>query len=159
MGVFSGLAGLKFSGSPIENGAIKEIREIIQRNITIPRISLIEKNGWNLILSAFLLIPVGEFDPFMCNDAKWIIINADRIKGKRKWMAKNRFRVACPTENPPHNHCTIKFPTNGIADTKLVITVAPQNDICPQGRTYPIKAVPIKINKIEIPDIHVSFLL
>lgn len=47
----------------------------------------------------------------------------------------------------------------GIADTKFVITVAPQKDICPHGRTYPMNAVPIKINKIEIPEIQVSFLL
>jgi hypothetical protein len=31
----------------------------------------------------------------------------------------------------------------GIAETKLVITVAPHRDICPQGKTYPIKAVAI----------------
>lgn len=48
---------------------------------------------------------------------------------------------------------------NGIADTKLVITVAPQNDICPHGSTYPIKAVPIKMKRMEIPDIQVSLLL
>lgn len=53
----------------------------------------------------------------------------------------------------------MKFPIAGIADNKLVITVAPQKDIWPQGSTYPIKAVPIRINKIEIPDIQVSFLL
>ena len=35
-----------------------------------------------------------------------------------------------------------------MADNKFVITVAPQNDIWPQGRTYPIKAVPITKNKI-----------
>jgi len=31
----------------------------------------------------------------------------------------------------------------GMADTKFVITVAPQNLICPQGSTYPINAVAI----------------
>jgi len=159
MGVFKGLAGLKFSGSPIEKGAIKETIEMIHRNTTIPKISLIEKKGWNIILSAFLLTPVGEFEPFMCKEAKWIIMKADRINGKRKWIAKNRFNVACPTENPPHNHWTIKFPIKGIAETKFVITVAPQNDICPHGRTYPMKAVPIKMKRMEIPDIQVSFLL
>lgn len=84
---------------------------------------------------------------------------ADKINGSKKWIAKNRLRVACPTENPPHSHWTMKFPIAGIADNKLVITVAPQKDIWPQGSTYPIKAVPIRINKIEIPDIQVSFLL
>jgi len=38
-----------------------------------------------------------------------------------------------------------------MADKRFVITVAPQNDICPQGRTYPIKAVPITKNKINTP--------
>lgn len=36
----------------------------------------------------------------------------------------------------------------------LVITVAPQNDICPQGNTYPMKAAPIEISRINTPDIH-----
>lgn len=74
-------------------------------------------------------------------------------------MAKKRLRVACPTEKPPQSHWTIKSPIKGIADTRFVITVAPQNDICPQGKTYPIKAVPIRINKIVTPDIQVSNLL
>lgn len=81
------------------------------------------------------MIPVGEFDPFICREAKWTIINADKINGNKKWMAKNRFNVACPTENPPHSHWTIKLPIKGIAETRLVITVAPQKDICPQGST------------------------
>lgn len=42
-----------------------------------------------------------------------------------------------------------------MAENKLVITVAPQNDICPQGRTYPRKAVAIKIKIIIIPVIQV----
>jgi hypothetical protein len=33
--------------------------------------------------------------------------------------------------------------------------VAPQKDICPQGRTYPIKAAPIVKSIKRIPDIHV----
>lgn len=159
IGVLSGLAGLKFSGSPIENGVMRDTVEMTHKKRTTPKMSLIEKNGWNVILSLFLLIPVGEFDPFICRDAKWMIMKADRMNGKRKWIAKNRFSVAWPTENPPHNHWTIKFPIKGIAETRLVITVAPQKDICPQGSTYPMKAVPIKINRIEIPDIQVSFLL
>ena len=43
-------------------------------------------------------------------------------------------------------------PTTGTAVTKLVITVAPQKLICPQGRTYPIKAVAIINKKMAIPD-------
>jgi len=43
-----------------------------------------------------------------------------------------------------------------MADNKLVITVAPQKDICPQGKTYPINAVAITKNKIIVPDNHVG---
>jgi hypothetical protein len=38
----------------------------------------------------------------------------------------------------------------------LVITVAPQKDICPQGRTYPINAVAIMIINIITPIDHKS---
>jgi hypothetical protein len=47
------------------------------------------------------------------------------------------------TEKPPHNHKEIDFPIKGIAEKRFVITVAPQKLICPQGRTYPVKAVAI----------------
>jgi len=107
----------------------------------------------------FLFIPIGFEDPVICNEIKWIIIIAIKMKGKRKCNIKNRFSVAFLTENPPHNHSTISFPMYGIADTKFVITVAPQKDICPHGRTYPIKAVPIIIKRIDIPDHHVYFNL
>jgi len=42
---------------------------------------------------------------------------------------KNRVNVAFLTEKPPHSHNTISLPTKGIAEAKLVITVAPQKDI------------------------------
>jgi len=42
----------------------------------------------------------------------------------------------------------------GSAVTILVITVLPQNDICPHGSTYPKKAVAIEISKITTPDNH-----
>jgi hypothetical protein len=111
------------------------------------------KNGWNEILSKFLFIPVGLFDPVVCKNDKWSITNAIKMNGMRKWSEKNRLRVAFPTENPPHNHSTIIFPKYGIADTRFVMTVAPQNDICPHGNTYPKNAVAIRMNKMEIPDI------
>jgi len=56
--------------------------------------------------------------------------------------------VASLTEKPPHNHNTMSGPTIGIAENKLIITVAAQKLICPQGNTYPKKAV--KIIKINI---------
>jgi len=55
--------------------------------------------------------------------------------GNRKWNAKNRVRVALSTEKPPQIHSTRVVPTYGTADRRLVMTVAPQKDICPQGRT------------------------
>lgn len=48
---------------------------------------------------------------------------------------KNRVRVALSTEKPPQIHCTSVLPMYGMADSRLVMTVAPQNDICPHGRT------------------------
>jgi len=72
---------------------------------------------------------------------------------------KNRVRVALSTANPPHNHCTRSVPKYGIADNKLVITVAPQNDICPQGNTYPTKAVSKTKNNITTPIVQVGIYI
>jgi len=102
----------------------------------------------------FLFIPVGLLDPLMCKEAKCNMIMAIKTNGRRKCNEKNRFRVAFPTENPPHSQVTIVFPKYGIADTRFVITVAPQKDICPHGRTYPMNAVPIITKIIRIPEIH-----
>ena len=56
-------------------------------------------------------------------------------KRKQEIKTKNRLKVAPPTAKPPHNHITTVSPSTGKAETKLVMTVAPQKDICPQGRT------------------------
>lgn len=50
-------------------------------------------------------------------------------------MAKNRVKVELSTENPPQIQVTNVVPRYGIADIRFVITVAPQNDICPHGKT------------------------
>jgi hypothetical protein len=71
-------------------------------------------------------------------------------------MQKNQVRVALSTENPPQIHSTKSDPMYGIAESRLVITVAPQYDICPHIRTYPIKAVTINVNSNMIPMFHVS---
>jgi hypothetical protein len=42
-----------------------------------------------------------------------------------------------------------------MAENRFVITVAPQKDICPQGSTYPKKAVAITIKRIITPTIQV----
>jgi hypothetical protein len=79
--------------------------------------------------------------------------------GKIKCNAKNRFKVALSTANPPQIHSTKDFPIYGIAEKRFVITVAPQNLICPQGSTYPINAVAIVTIKIITPIFHVSIIL
>lgn len=56
-------------------------------------------------------------------------------KGRRKCRAKNRVRVGLSTENPPQAHSTRVCPMYGIAENRLVMTVAPQKDICPHGST------------------------
>lgn len=68
---------------------------------------------------------------------------------------KNRVSVALSTANPPQIHCTRSVPTYGIAENRLVITVAPQNDIWPHGSTYPRKAVAITRNRMITPTDHV----
>ena len=70
------------------------------------------------------------------------IASAAMINGRIKWKAKNRVKVALSTEKPPQIHSTKFMPIYGIAE-RLVMTVAPQNDICPHGRTYPTNAVTI----------------
>jgi len=56
-------------------------------------------------------------------------------RGTRKWREKNRERVGLSTLYAPHTHTTTVLPTYGRALMRLVITVAPQYLICPQGRT------------------------
>ena len=60
--------------------------------------------------------------------------------------------------NPPQIHSTRVWPTYGMAEKILVITVAPQKLICPQGRTYTVKAVAITRINIITPIFHVSFM-
>lgn len=62
--------------------------------------------------------------------------------------------MGCDTEKLPHSHWVISFPTYGIAEIILVITVAPQKDICPHGSTYPMNAAPMVASKRRIPDLH-----
>lgn len=78
--------------------------------------------------------------------------------GRMKWMAKNRVRVGSLIEKPPHNHVVKIVPIYGTAVSRLVITVAAQNDICPHGSTYPKKAVAIRVISRTVPDSH-TFLL
>lgn len=65
----------------------------------------------------------------------WIITIIIRIKGRIKCKEKNRVKVLLSTEKPPQIQNVSVEPIYGIAENKFVITVAPQKDICPQGRT------------------------
>lgn len=71
-----------------------------------------------------------------------------------KCREKNRFKVGCDTEGPPQIQVTKSIPTRGMVDRTPVITVAPQNDICPHGSTYPKKAVAIVASINITPDTH-----
>jgi hypothetical protein len=51
------------------------------------------------------------------------------------------------------------FPTIGKAPKIFVITVAPHKLICPQGKTYPKKAVDIINKKMTIPEYHKAIFL
>lgn len=102
------------------------------------------------------LIPIGLLEPVSCKNKRCRIVAAKITKGNKKWNAKNRVRVAWSTENPPQIHCTRVVPMYGMADRRFVITVAPQKDICPQGRTYPTNAVIITRRRRITPMFQVS---
>jgi len=122
-------AGKKFTGSLNRWGCcIEMVRNTIRTTSTLT-VSFLVKNGWNDTLSMFLFNPIGFLDPFVCRHIKWMITMNAMRNGKMKWSEKNRFRVGFSIEYPPHNHSTIIFPAYGTAVTRLVITVAPQNDI------------------------------
>jgi len=60
-------------------------------------------------------------------------------------------------EGPPQIQVVMSVPTIGIADKTPVMTVAPQNDICPHGSTYPRNAVAIRSRRIVTPETHTFF--
>lgn len=86
-------------------------------------------------MSASESIPSGLLDPVSWRKRRCTITRAVMMNGRMKWKAKNRVRVALSTEKPPQIHSTRSVPTYGIAESRLVITVAPQKDICPHGST------------------------
>lgn len=130
-----------------------KVKNKIEINIR-PRMSFQVKKGWKGILSMLNINPMGLDEPFSCRKKICIVIKINRIKGRIKWNEKNRDRVALSTENPPHNQYVISVPKKGIADKRLVMTVAPQNDICPHGRTYPRNDVAIRVRRMITPDDH-----
>lgn len=76
---------MKLSGSPNKYGLVK-VSIVNKNNIKInPIKSLYVKNGWNGILSKFLLVPNGLLDPVWCKNKRWIIVIIKMIKGNKKW--------------------------------------------------------------------------
>lgn len=80
-------------------------------------------------------IPQGLFDPVSCRNSRCTVVRAMMMKGRMKCKVKNRVRVGLSMAYPPQIHWTRLVPIYGIADSRFVITVAPQNDIWPHGRT------------------------
>lgn len=75
-----------------------------------PKMSLIVKYGWNGILSISEFMPDGLLDPVSCRKIRCTIARAAITKGRIKWKAKNRVRVALSTEKPPQIHSTRVVP-------------------------------------------------
>jgi hypothetical protein len=63
----------------------------------------------------------------------------------KKWKVKNHFSFAESAVNP-YTHCTVCDSVYRFVDSKLVITVAPQNYICPPVNTYPTNSVAVVKN-------------
>lgn len=80
-------------------------------------------------------MPRGLFEPDSWRKVRWIRVRPMIMNGRRKCKVKNRVNVGLSTEKPPQAHSTRVWPMYGTAEKRLVITVAPQNDICPHGRT------------------------
>lgn len=110
---------------------------------------------FNVILSIFIFVPNGYLNSVSCRNTRWIIIIAVTMRGEMKWNLKNPVRVALSTAKPPQIHWTNTFSRYGTPDTRLVITVAPQKDICPHGKTWPRKDVIITKMKISTHRFHV----
>jgi len=100
----------------------------------------------------------GELLPLECNPVKCKTIKIRSKKGRRKCREKKVFIVSVLTVKLPHTHLTTVSPTTGSTVTKLVITLAPQNDICPHGSTYPKNEIPIIRIRSRNPEIHLLCL-
>lgn len=150
---------MRFSTSPRASGFF-EIRSLSEITRTIIGRESFRRNlGVNLILSRFEWLWCGEEDPVSCRAIRCTRAIAAMAIGTIKCREKNRFNVGWDTEKFPHIHWTRSFPTSGIAEKMLVITVAPQNDICPHGRTYPRKAVAMVSTIKMSPEAHtIGFL-
>lgn len=109
-GVTKGLAGVKLSGSPKRLGANSARDASAVRRIANPSRSLYVKYGWKEIFSASEFRPRGLFEPVSWRKMRCTRVIAKITKGRRKWNAKNRVRVALSTEKPPQIHWTRASP-------------------------------------------------
>lgn len=102
---------MKLSGSPRRLGAnrARQVNKII--TAANPRRSLYEKYGWKEILSVSEFRPRGLLEPVSWRNRRCSMVMAAMTKGRRKWKAKKRVRVALSTENPPQIHWTRVPPT------------------------------------------------
>jgi hypothetical protein len=146
--VTKGLAGIKLSGSIRQYGEYRLMKASTRNAKNSVIKSFTEKNGLKERAELGPDTPKGLEAPRSCTRARWTPAKAARISGSTKCRAKNRDRVGSLTEYPPHSHSTSCCPKYGTADKRLVITVAPQNDIWPHGSTYPRKAAAI-VRKIS----------
>jgi hypothetical protein len=71
----------------------------------------------------------------------------------------NLFRVVLAMTNHDLSHCTTSFYMYETTESKFVITVIPQNYICPHGRIYPINVVLAVRNRITSPTDQVLTIL
>jgi hypothetical protein len=67
----------------------------------------------------------------------------------------NRVRVVSAIKKHGRSHRTISFCVYGIAESKSVITVTPQNCICRHGRANPMKVVAMVRNRITTSTDHI----
>lgn len=130
-----GFAILKFSTSPKIFGKFARVVTNISIVTNIVILSFTENIGWNFILSMFVALWVGLEDPFWWSKIKCIRDITEINIGNMKCNEKNRLRVGWEMAGPPHSQMAKSLPKIGIAVNTPVITVAPQNDIWPQGRT------------------------
>jgi len=85
-----------------------------------------------VVLMGYLIL----FGAVMVDRLLLLLLLQTIASGIRKCNAKNRVRVALFTAKPPQTHWTVSFPTWRIADTRFLIAVAAQNDICHHSRAF-----------------------
>lgn len=87
MGVTSGLAGIKFSGSFKRFGDRRASIDRKSSSIKNPTMSLEVKYQWKGTLSEFEFTPNGLLEPVWCRNSRWIIDKAATTNGIRKCRA------------------------------------------------------------------------